>query len=111
MDKRKKQRFGTKLHVKLRSGSLISWGILSDVSEDGLFVRCNQNFVLDAVIDIEIFLRHDSSLIKGVVRRIVELPEPNRKFGIGIELIEKDGTYRRLLKFLKEEIRTCTATM
>jgi hypothetical protein len=38
MDKRKDKRFDKQLYVKVKSGSLISWGKLSDISENGLFI-------------------------------------------------------------------------
>jgi len=107
MEKRKDKRFDVKLYVKLNSGSFISWGALGDVSENGLFIRSNRGFTTDAVIDIEIFMPDKTvSHLKGIVRRIIELPEPHRKFGIGIELIEKDTTYKHFLKLLGEQRKT-----
>lgn len=107
MDKRKDKRFATKLYAKLNSGSLTSWGVLSDISENGLLIRSNRNFNKDAVIDIEIFMPDKTvSLLKGVVKRIIELPESDRKFGIGVELIEKDMIYKHFLKFFNGQTKT-----
>ncbi len=101
MDKRKNKRFTTKLYVKLNSVTKTFWGVLDEISENGLFIRSNQGFTLDAVIDIEIFMPDNIIiLLKGVVRRITEWPEQPRKFGIGIELIKKDAIHKDFLTFL-----------
>ena len=103
MNKRKE--IATKLYVKLNSGPLTSWGLLYDVSENGLFIRSNRDFATDALIDIQVFMQDKSIIfLKGVVRRITELPEQHRKFGIGVELKEKDTTYKHFLKFLEGRI-------
>jgi len=107
VDKRKDERFSTKLYVKLNSGPITSWGILSDISENGLFIKSNRNFSTDALIDIEIFMPDKSiSLLKGIVRRITEQSDSHRKFGIGIEIIEKDMIYKHFLKFFDGQTKT-----
>jgi Tfp pilus assembly protein PilZ len=107
VDKRKDERFSTKLYVKLNSGSLTSWGVLSDISQNGLFIKSNRHFSIDALIDIEIFMPDKSiSLLRGIVRRITEQPDSNRKFGIGIEIIEKDIIYKHFLKFFDGQAKT-----
>jgi hypothetical protein len=112
MDKRKEKRFAEKLHVKLSSGSLITWGVLCDVSENGLFIRSNREFPMGTVVDIEIFLSDNQiSFLKGVVRRCIEMPETHRKNGLGIELTEKDITYRHFLRFLNGQAKTSAQTL
>ncbi len=98
MDKRKDKRLYMKLHVKLISGTVISWGILTDVSENGLFIKSNRDFALDAVINIEIVMQNNStSVLKGIVKRKIELPEEHRKYGLGIELTGKDHRFMNLV--------------
>jgi hypothetical protein len=71
---------------------------LTDVSENGLFVKSNRDFAVDAVINIEIVMPDNStSLLKGRVKRRIELPEEHRKYGIGIELIKKDVRFINLV--------------
>jgi hypothetical protein len=90
-DKRRNRRLRANLHVKLTSGAATSWGVLSDVSENGLLIKSNRDFAADTVIDLEIIIQDNcSSLLKGKVIRKIELPETHRKYGLGIELIEKD---------------------
>jgi len=112
MDKRKDRRFDKKLYVKINSGALISWGQLCDISENGLFIRSNRGFTIGTVMDIEIFMPDNSiALLKGIVRRIIDLPESDRKFGIGVELMEKDMTYKHLLKLLNGQGKTGVPTL
>lgn len=101
MDKRRNKRFSTQLHVKLDSGSIKSWGVVHDVSENGLFIKGNQDFPVGEVIGIEIFMPDKTScLLNGVVRRSFELSRSHRKRGVGIELTEKDARYLNFVKYL-----------
>lgn len=106
MDNRKNKRFTTQLHVKLSSGSLITWGILCDVSENGLFVKSNRDFIMDTAISIEIFMPDNTnSLVKGIVKRKIEMSESYRKHGLGIEIIEKDASYQQYVRFQSKKIK------
>ena len=59
---------------------------------------------MGAAIDIEIFMSDKSnSVLKGIVRRMIDMPESNRKYGLGIELIEKDARYIRFVKSVSEK--------
>ena len=98
MDKRKEKRLNAKMHVKLNSGGVNSWGLLDDISENGLFIKSIRDFALDTVINIEIIMQDDStSLLKGIVKRRIELPDEHRKYGIGIELTKKDVRFINLV--------------
>jgi Tfp pilus assembly protein PilZ len=111
MDKRENERLSMKLHTKLSSNSLVSWGLLTDVSENGLFIKSNREFTMGEEVDIELFMPdNNNSLLKGVTRRKIELPESHRKYGLGIELIEKDMVYRYFLKSLKLQTKTLSRT-
>lgn len=112
MDKRNDKRFDKQFHVKVKSGSLISWGKISNISEKGLFIRSNRGFMIDSAVDIEILMPDQSTCtLKGIVRRIIEQPESVRKFGIGVELIEKDITYRHLLRSFNAQGRSTVYTL
>jgi len=107
MERRRNKRFASKLFVKLNSGSAVSWGALGNVSENGLFIRSNRNFDIDAVISVEVFMTDKTvSVLKGIVKRIIELPGQDRKFGIGVQLIERDETYKHFLKMAGAQERT-----
>jgi|WetSurMetagenome_2_1015567.scaffolds.fasta_scaffold520267_1 hypothetical protein len=113
MDKRKNHRLHAKLHVKLSSGTITSWGILTDVSENGLFVKSNRDFAIDAVINIEIVMQDNTtSLLKGTVKRKIDLTEEHRKYGLGIELTKKDFRFMNLFDSLLDysEMKTANIT-
>jgi hypothetical protein len=106
MDKRNNERLSMKLYTKLRADSFASCGLLSDVSQNGLFISSNRDFTMGEAIDIEVFMPdNNNSLLKGVIRRKIELPDSHRKYGLGIELIEKDVIYRHFLKTLKGQTK------
>lgn len=99
MEKRKETRLDTKLYVTLRSDNMTGQGLLCDISENGLFIQCTRDLTIGAVIDIEIFMPGNAdSLVRGIVRRKVEIPGAYRRHGVGIELIEKDMRYTRLVR-------------
>jgi hypothetical protein len=99
MYKRKENRIEKQLYVVLHLESKMVRGLLNDFSENGLFIKCNQDFPIGTVIDVEIFMPDkNNSLLRGIVRRKIEMPESHRKYGLGIELMEKDIVYRHFLK-------------
>jgi hypothetical protein len=107
MDKRKNERHSMKLHAKLSANSFVSWGLLSDVSENGLFIKSNRDFTMGDAIDIEVFMPdNNNSLLKGVIRRKIGLSDSHRKYGLGIEVIEKDMVYLHFLRSLKGQTKT-----
>jgi hypothetical protein len=107
MDKRKNERHSMKLHTKLWDDSFVSWGLLTDISENGLFIKSNRDFTIGDAIDIEVFMPdNNNALLKGVIKRKIELPGSHRKYGLGIEVIEKDMVYRHLLRSLTGQIKT-----
>jgi hypothetical protein len=110
MDKRKEHRLSKQLYVALRLESKMFQGVLNDISENGLFIKCNRDFPIGAVIDIEIFMPDkNNSLLKGVVRRKIETPDSQRKFGLGIEIIKKDIRYITfVVSSLYEPVRQTT---
>jgi hypothetical protein len=59
---------------------------------------------MGAAIDIEIFMSDKSnSVLKGIVRRKIDIPESNRKYGLGIELIGKDARFIRFVNSVSEK--------
>jgi hypothetical protein len=94
MYKRKENRIEKQLYVVLRLESKMVRGLLNDFSENGLFIKCNQDFPIGTVIDIEIFMPDNNNpLLKGIIRRKIDMSESHRKYGLGIELIKKDKGY------------------
>ncbi|MEW6419380.1 MAG: PilZ domain-containing protein [Nitrospirota bacterium] len=97
-------RFTKRLEVRFTSGGLSFTGILSNLSENGLFIRTNRGFAPGATIDIELVMPDGKvSFLKGHVIRTVKTPIASLKNGMGVELIEKDATYINFLKSFVEE--------
>ena len=104
MNQRKEDRFNTRLMAKIHSGVLRAWGVLKDISANGLLIKSNHKLKLDTPVDIEVIMPDgETATIKGVVRRITITPDANRKFGIGIEVIEKDMMYKTLVQYASEK--------
>ena len=98
MDNRKEHRVPKRLYVQLSTETKVFWGLLNDFSENGLFIKCNRDFAIGTVVDIEIFMPDKStSVLKGIVRRKMDIPDSYRKCGLGIELIKKDVRYMTFL--------------
>ena len=112
MERRKVNRTVKKLYVRLNVGSITSWGLLGDVSENGLFISSIRDFAIGTAINIEIFMADTTvSLLKGTVRRIIGLPESNRKVGIGVELIGKDKAPKHFPIILDGQTKTPVQTL
>jgi hypothetical protein len=104
MEQRKEHRISKQLYVQISTERKVFWGLLNDFSKNGLFIKCNQDFPMGAVIDIEIFMSDKSnSVLKGIVRRKIDMPESNRKYGLGIELIGKDARFIRFVNSVSEK--------
>ncbi|NWF99105.1 MAG: PilZ domain-containing protein [Nitrospirae bacterium] len=97
-------RFTKRLEISFTSGVHSFRGILSNISENGLFIRTNRGFAPGTIVDLELVLPgHTISRLKGIVRRTIKTPLTTMKNGMGIELIEKDQNYIDFFnEFLKE---------
>jgi len=87
-------RFTKRLEATFRSGGLSYRGILSNISENGLFIRTNRGFAPGTTVEIDVVMP-DNTLIalKGLVKRTIKTPITTMKNGMGIELIGKDTKY------------------
>ena len=103
-NKRRRQRVTKRLEVKFISSGISFTGILSNLSEGGLFIRTNHGFTPGTIIDIELVMPDDKiSFLKGVVRRTIKIPMSLNKNGMGVELIEKDAAFINFLKSFSEQ--------
>jgi hypothetical protein len=104
LNTRQYRRFAAKLMVKITSGSLSFWALTSNISQKGLCIRANQEFPVNKVLDIELIMPDGQiSSIKGMVKHVNESPQSQRRFGIGIEIIKNDTTFRDYLYDLEEK--------
>ena len=103
-DYRRWNRVTKRLETKFSSGGISYTGISSNLSQGGLFIRTQRGLVPGTAIDIELVMPDGNiSLLKGVVKNVSKTPMPTLKNGMGVELIEKDSTYRNFLKSIGEE--------
>jgi Tfp pilus assembly protein PilZ len=99
MEKRKHPRFIKRLEARLGIDQTSFWSISRDLSESGLFIRTNRVCSVDTPIDIELSLPGNRiSFLKGIVRRAIRTPIPMMQNGIGIEIVEKDKSFRDFVK-------------
>ena len=94
-------RFTKRLEVTFSSGDFSYRGILSNISENGLFIRTNRGLAPGTQLNIELLLPdHKVSLLKGTVRRTIKTPFSTMKNGMGVELTEKDALFTEFVKSL-----------
>jgi len=105
VDKRKYPRFIKRLTAKFSIDDKKRFtGILSDLSESGLFIRTNRGLAVDSPVDIELLLPNNKvSFLKGIVRRTLRTPISSMKNGMGIEILEKDAAFTDFVRFVIDE--------
>ena len=104
MEQRKERRISKKLYVQLYSDKKFFSGLLNDLSKNGLFIQCNRDIPIGAVIDIEIFMPDKSTaVLTGIVRRKMDMPKSHIKYGLGIELSKQSALYATFLVSLQYE--------
>ena len=104
MDKRQDERFFKQLKVQIVSQGKISWGVVNDISQTGLFIKTNYTFPEGSLIDIKLMLPNSKTcFLRGIVRRSIETNESIRKFAIGVELLLKDSLFDDLLLTFSEQ--------
>jgi hypothetical protein len=103
MNKRKHPRFTKRLETRFIADGKSFFGITSNLSETGLFIRTKRGFAPDSILDITLVMPDGNiSSIKGIVKRTVKGPL-SIKNGMGIELIKKDAMYMRYVQSFREE--------
>ena len=104
--KRKDIRFVKRFMVKIFLNGKSLWGIVHDISRNGLLIKTNEAFSEEQKISIELILPDgETATLTGVVKRIEKTSTGTMNFGIGVELIETDATYRRYLRHLVDQAK------
>jgi hypothetical protein len=97
-------RFTKRLEATFSSGGLSYRGILSNISENGLFIRTNRGFAPGTTVAIEVVMPDNTLIVlKGIVKRTIKTPITTMKNGMGIELIGSDVKYLSFVKSFAEE--------
>ena len=96
-------RFTKRLEVKFSSSGDTYKGILSNLSQNGLFIRTNRSFSPGSIVDIELIMPDGTvSFLKGIVRWASKTPLAIKN-GMGIELLEKDTTFINFINSFHEK--------
>lgn len=98
-------RFTKRLEATFSSGDVTYRGILSDISENGLFIRTTRGFSPGTSVDIELMMPNDQvARLSGIVRRTIKTSLSSMKNGMGVELTQKDSVFTEFLKSYLEEV-------
>ena len=104
-------RFTKRLEVTFSSGGLSYRGILSNLSQNGLFIRTNRGFAPGSTVDIQLVMPDNTVCrLRGVVKRTIKTPMSSMKNGMGIELTEKDAAYLNFMESFGQEKELATET-
>ena len=104
------KRFTKRLEITFRAGELDFRGILSNVSDNGIFIRTNRGFAPNTTLEIELVLPDNTvSHMKGIVRRTIKTPLAIKN-GMGVELTEKDAAFENFVKTFYEDTDRETET-
>jgi hypothetical protein len=97
-------RFTKRLEVTFSSGGTSFKGILSNISQNGVFIRTNRGFAPGTTVDIQVVMPDNSiSHLAGIVRRTVKTPLTAMKNGMGVELTKKDLLFTNFMKAYSRE--------
>jgi len=103
LEKRQHKRYTSRCEIEFSMNGTTYRGISSNLSLNGLFIRTRRPFAADTVIDLMVhFPNGSTSKLKGITRRAIRNPLDNQN-GMGIELIEKDETFRDFVKSISQE--------
>src|SRR5512135_3183644 len=98
MRKRRHKRIIRRLETEFSANGLAFRGISSDLSRSGVFVRTNNPFPADTLVDLTIHLPGNMvSRLKGSVRRAIKTGQTAFKNGMGMEIVELDQNYVNFL--------------
>jgi hypothetical protein len=106
MNKRIDYRITKILKVKIHVQAGYAWGVLQNLSLNGLYLKTNCSLTKDEAIAVELCLPDgNQSYVKGLVRRIEAYPDSNWNFGLGVKLTMKDEHYRNYLHTLNKRVK------
>jgi hypothetical protein len=99
MQRRLHERIPARLDVRLFCGSLITKGIVTNLSENGMFISTEMCFPVNSVLEMIVLLKREVLKFPIKVRRTVKIEDSSNCNGMGVELLSPPPTY---LKFVKE---------
>jgi hypothetical protein len=96
MEKRAFQRVPVSLQSRLFYGNMVYTGIVTDISENGLFISTKMSFPVDSVLIAEVLLDHHYVEVPIQVRRTAKPDSDFKGFeqsGMGVRLLNHSQEY------------------
>jgi len=96
MEKRAFQRLPVNLQSRMFYGNMVYTGIVTNLSENGMFISTKMNFPVDSILIAVILLDTHTISIPVKIRRIVREAEQSSRAedcGIGIRLLNSSKEY------------------
>ena len=89
------------LAIKIGLEDKHSWGVIHNISLNGLLLITKRAFSKEQIICIDVILpKGELSILKGVIKRIKKKAKTDEEFIVGVKLIETDAKYRRYVQQL-----------
>jgi len=109
-EKRRENRYKGRFKIEYTSGNQVHRGISSNLSLNGLFIRTRSPLEIGTLITILLHLPGGlTATLKGKVARVLVIHDGTSpvtiRNGMGVEIIEKDFNYLRIVMSLFGEIR------
>ncbi|HBH61361.1 MAG TPA: hypothetical protein DDX85_06420 [Nitrospiraceae bacterium] len=107
MEKRAFQRLSVNLQSRLFYGNMVYTGIVTNISENGMFISTKMSFPVDSVFIAIILLDTQTLSIPVKIRRTVKAAEHsslNEDCGIGVGLLNTSKEYLDLVSKTKAAV-------
>lgn len=101
--KRRFERITAELEVRFFFGNIFYSGVVTNLSENGMFIRTKISSSLEAVFSIII---HPEKKLLHVLAKVKRLQKTNGCDGIGVEIINPSQYYLELINSLKSVLQT-----
>ncbi len=100
MERRSHERVLAKVKARMFYGNIFYSGMVTDLSEKGVFVSTKMNFPPNSVFILVVLVKNQSIKILGRVKRALRADgdESNMKRGMGIELLSPPHEYTSFVR-------------
>ena len=104
MERRAFNRIPIDLQARLFFGNLVYTGIVTNISEKGMFISTKMNFPSESVLVTSILINKHTLKLPIKIKRTVKSNNDNvyaGNSGIGVELLDPPGEYKRYVDSFK----------
>ena len=102
MERRSHERLPSKVKARMFYGNVFYTGMVTDLSENGVFVSTRMSFPLNTVFILVVLVDNQTLKVLSRVKRVLrpEYDQSNAKIGMGIELLSPSLEY---LEFIGDQ--------